>query len=37
MISFKIDGEKREEDIVSLLFDVDGDKDLDFYLVRGNV
>lgn len=36
MVSFKTDQEKREEDIASLLFDADGDADLDLYLVRGN-
>lgn len=35
-VSYKTDSEKREEDIASLLFDVDGDADLDLYLVRGN-
>ena len=35
-VSFKTDEEKREEDIASLLFDADGDQDLDLYLVRGN-
>lgn len=35
-VSFKADERKREEDIASLLFDADGDSDLDLYLVRGN-
>ncbi len=35
-VSYKVDSEKREEDIGSLLFDAEGDGDLDLYLVRGN-
>lgn len=33
---YKIDPEKREEELGSLLFDADGDGDLDLYLVHGS-
>ena len=35
-VHYKVDEEGREEDAGSLLFDVEGDGDLDLYLVRGS-
>lgn len=35
-VSYKSNPEQKEEDTASLLFDADGDQDLDLYIVRGS-